>query len=70
MQIISREYHTVLYLVVLTSSQARMYMWVIPPGWGAICDGVNCYIRKCSVVLQIRMKSVSPPLIGNYNNVN
>ena len=20
-------------------------MWVIPPGWVTICDGVNCYIR-------------------------
>ena len=27
---------------------------------------------KCTftVVLQIRMKSISPPSIGNYNNVN
>ena len=23
--------------------------WVIPPGWGTICDGVNCYIRKCTI---------------------
>ena len=22
---------------------------VIPPGWGTICDGVNCYIRKCTI---------------------
>ena len=20
--------------------------WVIPPGWGTLCDGVPCYIRK------------------------
>ena len=24
-------------------------MWFIPPGWGTICDGVNCYIRKCTM---------------------
>ena len=24
-------------------------IWVIPPGWGTICDGVNCYIRKCTI---------------------
>ena len=24
-------------------------MWVIPPGWGTICDGVNCYICKCTI---------------------
>ena len=23
--------------------------WVIPPGWGTICDGVTCYIRKCTI---------------------
>ena len=23
--------------------------WVIPPGWDTICDGVNCYIRKCTI---------------------
>ena len=22
---------------------------VIPPGRGTICDGVNCYIRKCTI---------------------
>ena len=22
---------------------------VIPPGWDTICDGVNCYIRKCTI---------------------
>ena len=22
---------------------------VIPLGWGSICDGVNCYIRKCTI---------------------
>ena len=24
-------------------------IWVIPPGWGTICDGVNCYIHKCTI---------------------
>ena len=24
-------------------------LWVIPPGWGKICDGVNCYIHKCTI---------------------
>ena len=24
-------------------------MWVIQPGWGMICDGVNCYICKCTI---------------------
>ena len=26
-------------------------MWVIPPGWGTICDGVICYIRKCTIYM-------------------
>ena len=26
-----------------------IYTSVIPPGWGMICDGVNCYIRKCTI---------------------
>ena len=25
--------------------------WVIPPGWGTICDGVNCYILINIVVI-------------------
>ena len=60
-----------------------VYIWAIPPGWGTICDGVNCcYIHECtrttcilsliisahSVVLHIQMNSISPPSIGNYNN--
>ena len=24
-------------------------IWVIPPRWGTICDGVNCYIRKYTI---------------------
>ena len=53
--------------------------WVIPPGWGTICDGVNSvnvpsiildYKCTFTVVLQSGMKSLSPPSIGNYNNVN
>ena len=28
------------------------------------------YKGTVTVVLQIRMKSISPPSIGNYNNVN
>ena len=24
-------------------------MWAIPPGQGTICDGVNCYICKCTI---------------------
>ena len=27
----------------------HLYAWVIPPGWATICDGVNCYIRKCTI---------------------
>ena len=26
-------------------------IWVIPPGWGTICDGVNCYIGKCTIYM-------------------
>ena len=25
------------------------HIWVISPGWGTICDGVKCYIRKCTI---------------------
>ena len=24
-------------------------IWVAPPGWGMICDCINCYIRKCTI---------------------
>ena len=27
----------------------RLLIWVISPGWGTICDGVSCYICKCTI---------------------
>ena len=24
-------------------------IWAIPPGWDTICEGVNCYICKCTI---------------------
>ena len=29
----------------------RVCKWVIPLGWGTICAGVNCYIRKCTICM-------------------
>ena len=31
------------------TSSTFLHIWVIPPGWHMICDGVNCYIRKCTI---------------------
>ena len=41
-----------LHLVKMASNFSgcfRVGLWVIPPGWGMICDGVNCYIHKCTI---------------------
>ena len=32
-------------------SMRMLRIWVIPPGWGTICDGVNSYIRKCTIII-------------------
>ena len=34
---------------VLSTVIQCIKIWVIPPGWGTICDGVNCYIRQCTI---------------------
>ena len=40
---------TRLQQMLITGSVLEEGIWVIPPRWGMICDGVNCYIRKCTI---------------------
>ena len=43
-------------------------MWVIPPGWGTICDGVTCYIRKCTIYYPWLWLLINVVVISNLKN--
>ena len=39
----------IIYFQIDSIFALHQRIWVIPQGWGTICDGVNCYIRKCTI---------------------
>ena len=61
-------FHLMFFIVMLNIykkscvRQLSSGTWVIPPGWGTICDGVNYYVRKCTIYypwLQVHSHSCS-----------